>query len=292
VTIAPQSENREKAPLADLLSHYSIEVTSRDLPSLQGITATLPPGSEVFVAHLPKEDIGLLVRAAAGLRDAGFVPVPHIVARNIRNRPELDTMLARLSEEASVRHALVLGGDRDDAAGAFGSALDLIETGLFQTYGIGRIAIACYPEGHPRIAGAVLDSALTAKVDAAAGAGLDVLLVSQFLFDQKPLLSFARRLRERGVTVPLRVGIAGPASRTKLLKYALRCGVGASLRALRERSEIARNVLSGETPEELLIDIAAAQTAEPDLGISGVHFFTFGDPAQSIRWAEQQQPSD
>ncbi|ASR12019.1 MULTISPECIES: methylenetetrahydrofolate reductase [Rhizobium] len=286
--IAPQSESREKAPLADLLSHYSIEVTSRDLQSLESITATLPQGCEVFVAHLPKEDIGLLVRASAGLRDAGFVPVPHIVARNISNRLELDTMLARLSEEAGVRNALVLGGDRDDAAGAFGSSLDLINTGLFQTYGIGRIAIACYPEGHPRIASAVLDAALTAKVDAAARAGLDVLLVSQFLFDPKPLLNFARRLRERGVTAPLSVGIAGPASRTKLLKYALRCGVGASLRALRERSEIARNVLSGETPEELLMEIAAAQTAEPDLGISGVHFFTFGDPAQSIRWAEQQ----
>jgi methylenetetrahydrofolate reductase (NADPH) len=97
---------------------------------------------------------------------------------------------------------------------------------------------------------------------------------------------FARALRALGIDTPMRVGVAGPAERTKLIKYALRCGVGASLRALRERSDLARNVMSGETPDVLLEDVAGANVTEPGLGISGVHFFTFGDPAASIRWAE------
>jgi methylenetetrahydrofolate reductase (NADPH) len=231
----------------------------------------------------------VLVKAAAGLSRAGLSPVPHIVARNIPRLRDLDALLSRLSREAGITSALVLGGDRDHAAGEFASSLQLIETGLFQKYGIGRVAFACYPEGHPRIPTPVLDDELTAKLNAAAGAGLDVLLVSQFLFDPEPIIAFARRLRARGVVAPLRVGVAGPASRTKLLKYALRCGVGASLRALKERGELARNVIAGETPDELLGRIAVARAADPMLGIAGVHFFTFGDPAQSIRWAQQQR---
>jgi len=76
------------------------------------------------------------------------------------------------------------------------------------------------------------------------------------------------------------------AAEAKLIKYAIRCGVGASLRALKERSDLAKSVMSGETPEDLLKVVAAAQDAEPDLGIEGVHFFTIGDPASSVRWAE------
>src|SRR5690606_32267961 len=84
----------------------------------------------------------------------------------------------------------------------------------------------------------------------------------------------------------LRVGVAGPADRAKLIRYALRCGVGASLRILRERSELARNVLAGETPDEILGAVADAAADQPELGIGGVHFFTFGNPGGSISWAE------
>lgn len=275
--------------LAGLLGEYSVEVTSRDTASVEAAAGLLRPDTEVFVANLPKEGADVLVQAARRLRLAGLAPVPHIVARNIAGARDLEDMLGRLTAEAGVDRALVLGGDRDDPAGEFDASLQLIETGLFQKHGINRIAIACYPEGHPRISDAVLEKALADKLAAAARAGLDVTLVSQFVFEPHLIPAFARRLREAGVTAPMRVGVAGPAERGKLIKYALRCGVGASLRALRERSELARNVMAGETPQELLGEVALAQAAEPSLGIGGVHFFTFGDPASSIRWAEDSR---
>jgi methylenetetrahydrofolate reductase (NADPH) len=89
------------------------------------------------------------------------------------------------------------------------------------------------------------------------------------------------------VTAPLRVGVAGPASTTKLIKYAMRCGVGASLRTLTERKGIAGTLLGGETPEAVLDRIAAAAAEDPSLAIGSVHFFTFGAPAKSVEWAEQ-----
>lgn len=274
------------AALAHLLGEYSVEVTSRDTASVEAAAGLLRPGTEVFVANLPKESADVLVQATQRLRRAGLTPVPHIVARNIASRRDLKDMIERLSGEAGVDRALVLGGDRDDPAGEFDAALQLIDTGVFPEQGVNRIYISSYPEGHPRIADDVLEHARADKLAAAARQNLDVTLVTQFVFEPHLVSDFARRLRQGGVTAPLRVGVAGPAERGKLIKYALRCGVGASLRALRERSELARNVMSGETPDDLLGEVALAQAADPSLGISGVHFFTFGDPASSIRWAE------
>ena len=272
--------------LAALLDDYSVEVTSRDAASVAAAAATMRSGTEVFVANLPREGADVLVAAARTLKLAGLSPVPHIVARNIAGPRELGDMLARLTAEAGVERALVLGGDRDDPAGPFDAALQLIETGAFQRAGIRRIAIGCYPEGHARIPADALAGALRDKLAAAADAGLDVLLVSQFVFDAAPVVSFAEGLRRQGVAAPLRVGVAGPADRAKLIKYALRCGVGASLRVLRERGELARNVLAGETPDEILGAVADAAAARPELAITGAHFFTFGNPAGSIGWAE------
>jgi len=280
-----QSTGTQEA-LARLLRVYSVEVTSRDTASLESVVGLLRPGTEVFVANLPKESADVLVQAARRLRDAGLEPVPHIVARNIASRAALNDMLARLAGEAGVNRALVLAGDRDDPAGEFDAALQLIDTGAFPANGIGRIYISSYPEGHPRIADDLLEQARADKLAAAAREGLDVTLVTQFVFEPELVSEFARRLRQSGITAPLRVGVAGPAERGKLIKYALRCGVGASLRALRERSELARNVMAGETPDDLLGEVALSQADESSLGISGVHFFTFGDPASSIRWAE------
>lgn len=282
-------EHGGQAALAALLETYSVELTARDSRSLDEVMRILPAGTEVFVANLPNESADVLIKAAASLRKAGLTPVPHIVARNIKSKHELDRMLAGLVADAGVEQALILGGDRDQAAGEFDTALQIIRTGLLEQHGIRRIAIACYPEGHPRIADDILWTALREKLDAARQAGLETLLVSQFLFDPKPIVIFARALREAGIETPLRVGVAGPADRGKLIKYALRCGVGASLRVLRERGNLARNVLAGETPDDLLGTVAEAQADDPSLGIAGAHFFTFGDPARSARWAEEQR---
>ena len=279
--------NAEDA-LAGLLENYSVEVLARDRASIAA-AAALSRKLEVFIANLPNESVDVLVDAAKRLKLAGLSPVPHVVARNITDARALDDMLARLAGEAGVERALVIGGDRDSPVGPFAAALQVIETGLFGKHGIGGIALACHPEGHPRIPGPVLEEALAAKITAAAERELDVLLVSQFAFDSRPVVAFARRLRAAGLTAPLRVGVAGPNDRVALIKYALRCGVGASLRALRERHELARNVLAGETPEHLLTEIALAEAAEPALGIAGVHFFTFGAAARSIQWAEARR---
>ncbi len=273
----------------DLLRGYSVEVTPSDAKSIDA-AAMMDPGAEVFIPSLRSDSGDSQVLAAARLKRSGLIPVPHLVARNIKNPAELAALLRRLRQEAGVERALVLAGDRDQPAGAFSSSLQLLETGALGEHGIRTVYLSWYPEGHPRIGAADLAAARTAKLAAAAKAGFAVTLVSQFCFEAAPIISMARQIRSEGVTVPLRVGVAGPASRLSLLKYAVICGVGASIRALKERPA-SRSLLAGDTPEDLLREVAAAQAANPALGIQGVHFFTFGSLAATAEFVEKHRQS-
>jgi methylenetetrahydrofolate reductase (NADPH) len=272
--------------LANLLRNYSAEVTCRDEKSIRAAESLMPRGSEVFIVSLPSDKEGRSVAVAAELHQAGLVPVPHIVARNIRSRLDLEVLLRRLTSEAGVDRALILGGDRSQPIGEFDSSQQLLETGLLESFGIRKVKLSWYPEGHPRISDSELAKARAAKLRIAAARGLEVELVGQFCFESAPIIASARYLRAEGIQVPLRVGVAGPASRASLLKYAMICGVGASVRALKERSG-ARSLISSETPERLLREVAQAQAAEPSLGIHRVHFFTFASVASTAQFVEQ-----
>ena len=272
--------------LADLLRNYSAEVTCGDAKSIRAAQTLMAPGSEVFVTSLPSDKVERSVAVAAELRNAGLVPVPHIVARNIASRSDLEVLLRRLTGEARVDRALILGGDRSEPLGEFDSSQQLLETGLLEAVGIRKIKLSWYPEGHPRIPDSELAKARTIKLRIAAARGFDVELVSQFCFESAPIIASARQLRAEGIQVPLRVGVAGPASRASLLKYAMICGVGASIRALKERPD-ARSLLSSETPERLLREVAHAQDENPDLGMHRVHFFTFASVSATAQFVEQ-----
>ena len=272
--------------LASLLDGYSAEVTRPDRKTLDAAANLMPKGARVYIASLPKDTSDIQVTVAKQLRDIGLEPVPHIVARNFASEAILDERLKQLTEEAGVKRMLVLGGDRDEPEGPFDSSLQLIETGLFQKHGVTRISLGAYPEGHPRIPDDVLTQALDDKLAASERYGFEVVLVTQLCFEAGAVLGFVRTLRQRGITCDLRVGVAGPASRKTLLKYAMICGVGPSLRALKERHSLTKGLISNESPQALLSEIAMARSAEPNLGIWGVHFFTFAALKGTIDWAE------
>ena len=275
--------------MASILNNYSVELTARDRKSLDLAKELLAPGTEVFIAALPNDKVDDVVAACARLRQDGLTPVPHVVARNIENEKDLDTLLGRLVAEAGMERCLVLGGDRDTPAGSLTSSGQILETGLIQKRGIKTIRIGSYPEGHPKISEAALDKARADKLAIAARDGLDVTIVSQFVFEADPIVGFAKKLRAEGTTAPFRVGVAGPADRGLLMKYALICGIGNSLRVLKGRAGLALNTLTGETPEDVVRGVGDAQAADPSLNISGIHFFTFGSLAKSAQWAKQFQ---
>lgn len=269
----------------ELLRGYSAEVTTPDRQSLDAAAAMMPAKAPVYIASLPKDTSGGQLAVARQLRDLGLRPVPHIVARNIESRQSLEKLVENFTDQAGVNRALILGGDRDVPAGEYDCALQLIQSGILEAYGIEKIAIGCYPEGHPGISDDILRRALFDKLEAADKAGFDVRLISQLCFSAESIAAYVKSLRNAGVTAKIRIGLAGPASTRILLKYAAICGVGPSLKLLKNRQSIAKGLMRTNTPEHLLLDIAGHIARDPSLAITGVHFFTFASLKNTIGWA-------
>src|SRR3982074_632097 len=138
-------------PVCALLNNYSIEMTAKDVPHLEEAADIIPQGTKIPVTFLPGETFEMRIAAAKRARDLGFLPIPHISARRLKSQQELEGFLARLQREVGTDHAFVVAGDPAQPMGPYGDALSIIRTGLLAKYGIRRIGISGYPEGHPDI---------------------------------------------------------------------------------------------------------------------------------------------
>jgi methylenetetrahydrofolate reductase (NADPH) len=208
--------------------------------------------------------------------------VPHITVRTFSDVASFDHYLARMNQEAGVQRALVISGDRDQPEGPFRDAIEAIDSGILQRHGIRHIGIAGYPDGHERISEQELDRALRAKIAIADDIGLEVYVVTQFGFDASRIMSWIGRVRDFGLELPVRIGLAGPSNIATLLRYAQRCGVKASAQGLARQSGLARHMFGMSAPDGL---VRALADAGPRLGEVTLHFFSFGGIAATARWA-------
>ena len=270
-----------RGAIARLARGASIETSTRNIADVAGYAQLLAPGTDVHVTFLPGTPYHHVLSTATRLRQVGLNPVPHLAARRFASAAAVADFAARLRDEAGVGRVLLIAGDSETAAGPFESSLQVLETGVFEACGIRSIGIAGYPEGHGRIPQRVLDDALERKIRYAESSGIELFVVSQFCFDGQLVVDWATRLRERGVTLPIRVGVAGPASVRTLLAYAVRCGIGASMKALGSRPVSLTRLVAHHGPEQLA-HVIAPRAAE--LGIAGLHLFAFGNFDDSAHW--------
>jgi len=267
--------------IAAWLAHASLEVSARDPLAGADLADLLAPGTTVFINVTPGDTHHGIVAAAARLARAGFRPVPHVAARPLASFTQLNDFLRRLAGEAGVESALVIAGDVDRPVGPFESSFEILATGLFERHGIRRVGFAGYPEGHPRIGARALADALRLKLGLARQAGLQPFIVTQFGFDAAPIRAFVAGCGASGLDAPVHVGLAAPASVATLAKFAVRCGIGASLRQLTAGHVAVARLLSEAGPERLIDALAAAPEADD---IAGLHFFTFGGVRRTARW--------
>ena len=272
------SPERERRDIQASVAGASVELSSRDPAEIDACADLLSPGTDVFISMPPGQTYHGNVALAVRLRRAGLNPVPHFAARRIASRDALDEYLERAVGEAAVDSALVIAGDCDRATGPFESSLALLESGLFQKHGVVRIGVAGHPEGHPKIAPSVLESALAGKESLARRSGLDLRVVTQFCFESAPVLEWAAKIRAHGP--PVSVGLSGPASLPRLLKFATLCGIGNSIRALKARPQAITRLLVEAGPEVVVRELA--QHRGPP--IAGLHFFCFGGLVRTARW--------
>jgi methylenetetrahydrofolate reductase (NADPH) len=277
--------------VVEMLRGYSIEVNPGESKVIDAAPGRLDPGTEVFVTWIPGSNPMDAIAPAGKLRRAGLFPVPHIGARHIESAAQFEQLAARLAGEG-VDRVLIIAGDRDKPAGPYDSSLAVMRSGSLQKAGITRIFVGGFPEGNPNISDPALAEALTAKVSFAHSTGLQLGIVTQFCFQAEPIVGWLRRVRAQGIDVPLRIGLAGPAGLIALTRYAIRCGVGNSIKVLTEKPSFAK-LLVDKGPEPIIREVAAGigpgNGLGLPLGIAGLHFFVFGGFNKTVDWINAQR---
>ena len=268
--------------LAALLSQVSVEISSRG-HRLQELQEHFCPGTDVTITFLPGDNYRHTIDTASALRRAGFNPVPHIAAREIASREALDDFLARARGEADVTRLLVIAGDVAAAKGPYRSSLDVGASGLIEARGFTRLSVAGHPEGHPYASAANVLRALEAWRDWGRQTGIRVDVVTQFCFESAPILAWIGELDARGLGLPVVVGLAGPASPATLTKFALRCGIGNSMRSLRAQIGRFGRLLADTGPDDVMRGLQAAP-GTATASIAGFHLFPFGGLRKTAEW--------
>jgi methylenetetrahydrofolate reductase (NADPH) len=272
-----------------LLHGYSLELNPGDLKTVEMAAERLDPGTEVSLAWIPGSDPMEMIAPAARLKRAGHLPMAHVAARHVESAAQLERLAGRL-RDAGVDRILLIGGDRTRPAGPYDSSLSVMQTGVFPKAGISRVAIGGFPEGNPHIPETVLNEALEAKLRFAFEEGLRLSLITQFCFQSEPVIEWVRGVRARGIDIPIRVGLAGPAGALTLMRYAVRCGIGNSLRVLSENPSFAK-VLVETGPEPIINGIAAsvADGGGRQFWIEGLHFYVFGGLRRTLDWIDAER---
>lgn len=276
----------QNSQIEALMQGYSIEVMPRTAEKIADFRTILPAGTRVYIAHIEGTPIADMVATAARLRAEGMEPMPHFPARIIKDRAELADWVARYREEAGVSQALMLGGGVSTPAGVYDNSMQLLETGLFDDFT--RLHVAGHPEGNRDIAPdgghEVILDALRWKQEFAQQNGIEMAIVTQFAFEAAPIIAWADGLRAQGISLPVHLGVAGPAKLQTLIKFAIACGVGPSLKVLQKRAKDVTKLLLPFEPTALVTDLAAHKAAHPDFAVERLHFFPLGGIKTNAEW--------
>ena len=275
--------------LRSFLNGYSIEVMPRTAEKIEDFRALLPEGTRVYIAHIEGTPIEDMVHTAKRLAQDGLTVMPHFPARIIPDAPTLQDWITRYQNEAGIDQALLLAGGVAQPVGEFHSSMQLIETGLFDRGGFNRLHVAGHPEGNRDIDPDGSDrnvmDALRWKQAFSERTDAQMALVTQFAFEAQPIIAWVDRLGREGIHLPVHIGIAGPAKLQTLIRFAIACGVGNSLNVLKRRArDITKLVLPYE-PTELVEELAAHKTQNPDVGIERIHLVPLGGINTCIGWA-------
>ncbi len=271
------------------LKDYSIEVMPRTAEKVEDFRDLLPRGTRVYIAHIEGTPIKEMVATARRLNAEGYPVMPHFPARIIKDQATLADWIARYQGEADVRQALLLAGGVARPHGAFDSSMQLLESGEFDKAGFKRLHVAGHPEGNRDIDpdGSMknVEDALRWKQKFSETTDAEMALATQFAFDARPIIKWADNLRAAGVTLPVHIGIAGPAKLQTLIKFAIACGVGPSLKVLQKRAMDVTKLLLPYEPNEVIAELAAHKAANPDFNITNLHFFPLGGIKTNATWA-------
>jgi len=271
------------------LQDASIEVMPRTLQKVhQDFPDMFPKGMMVYVAHIEGTPIQDMQEAVSYLVKAGFQAIPHIPARSVRDMGVFEEWV-RMYHDCGVSRALLLAGGNSQPVGQFASSLPLLESGMLEKYDYTHVYVAGHPEGNKDIdpdgSNNNAKEFLRKKFAYAEQSPLHMEITTQFCFDGEGAYNWLSELRRDGITLPVHFGVAGPTKLSSLMKYAIMCGVGPSMKVLQKRSLDVANLMLSFEPDEFLYDLFAYYIDDEEKANMGsIHIFPLGGIKQSAIW--------
>lgn len=295
MALLPFRKKKDALPAGDgpavqgFLRGYSIEIMPRTAAKVEDFRALLPRDTRVYIAHIQGTPIEHMVATAKRLVGDGYRVMPHFPARLIKDAAQLGDWIARYQGEADVDQGLILAGSQRRPQGCFDSSMQLLETGLFDRAGFQRLHVAGHPEGSRDIDPDGTDQrvaqALRWKQDFANRTDASIALTTQFCFEAKPVIEWVEALSAAGIDLPVHIGIAGPAKLQTLIRFAITCGIGPSLKVLQKRAMDVTKLILPYEPTDVIAQLAAHKSAHPEFNIEQVHFFPLGGIKTNANWA-------
>jgi methylenetetrahydrofolate reductase (NADPH) len=266
-----------------LTSDVSLGIAARDAASLPLAATVLPAGTTVNVGFIDLEGRSARVEAARALLRAGLTPVPHLSARRLTSQRDLEEFLVLLEQHAASSHVFVVGGDPIAPAGPYVSALDIIRSGELEQHGVRSVSFGGYPEGHPAIDDRMLWAALDEKAELLAEQERGGEIITQLTLDPEAALAWIARVRDRGIELPIRVGVAGPVSAGALLGLAHRFGARTA-DGVSERYGLEEAAPTAIATASRFVEALGSRLDPGRHGEVGLHVFSFAGLMTTSEW--------
>ena len=252
------------------------------VPGIEDKLDSLPSDMYLAVTCSPTKGVDETLELSEKLIERGFKVTPHIASKCVSGEKHLEAIIKKL-DELGIESIFVPGGDRPEPMGDFNNALDLLKALKKLGHNLNKIGMAAHPEGHPDVSDEILMEALEEKKD------LADFIVTQMCFDAEILNDWMNQIHNKGIELPVWVGLPGVIERGRLLKTSLRIGVGDSLRFLRKKSQVATELMKSSiyNPDDLVRDITEKIDIN-DSKLAGYHIYCFNQIETTEKWRTER----
>ncbi len=275
--------NATQNAVAASLAGFSVEMGSHEADSFGKLAHRLPEGTDVFLNLFPKDELERQIEICRQIRKLGFTPIPHLAARRARSRDDVPRVLERFTRDAGVRDFLIIAGDLKEPADDIRDSLDFIREIRSNDFGIRRIGISGYPEGHPMISDEDLSESQQEKILVLGELGIVPFVTTQFSFEPAAIVRYCKELHARYPDLKIKIGLPGPAKLTTLIRFAQRCGVTSSMKKMKALPISTSLRLLQRVPPARQAEAIGKYCLEQNDNVTA-HLFTFGGLEASLDW--------
>ncbi len=277
--------NATQIAVAASLAGFSVEMGSHESDSLVKLAHRLPAGTEVFLNLFPKDKLEQQLEICRQVLALGFTVIPHLAARRARSRDDVPRILERFTRDAGVRDFLIIAGDLKEPADDIRDSLDFIREIGSNDFGIQRIGVSGYPEGHPTISDKDLSESQQEKILVLGELGIAPFVTTQFSFEPAAIVRYCEELHARYPDLQIKNGLPGPAKLTTLLRFAQRCGVTSSMKKMKALPVSTSLRLLQRVPPARQAEAIGKYRVEQNENVTA-HLFTFGGLEASLNWID------